>query len=211
MTEPKKDLIDRKVRETHRYFYSDGLVEIGVGFLFLLTGLVLAAWLLFEGNTVLRIASVLALPLLATLGALLVKRSVSALKERVTYPRTGYASYRQGEPSVGRWLIMAAALLLAIASFFLPEVLAKMPLMVGALLGILLGYMGYRTYVRRFYIAGSAALLTGLAAAVFVADELLGTALSFIVLGFTLLLSGGLTLLTYLQRHPTAGEKEIHG
>ncbi|HZD10730.1 MAG TPA: hypothetical protein VE553_05245 [Candidatus Binatia bacterium] len=131
MTKKTDDLIEKKVRETHRYFYDDGLVEIGVGFIFVLTGLVLAAWLAFEGNLPLRISSALALPVLATLGALLMKRAVTAVKERVTYPRTGYVAYRRGEPSSGRWLVMTAALLLAIAGFFLPEVLAKMSLMVG--------------------------------------------------------------------------------
>jgi hypothetical protein len=202
MSRQADDLIERKVRETHRYFYNDGLVEIGVGFIFLLTGLVLVGWLLFQGNPVLRIASVLALPVLATLGALLMKRAVTALKERVTYPRTGYVAYREGQPSRGRWLIMAAALILAVSSFFLPELLAKMPIAIGGILAVVLAYLGYRVSLARFYVSASVAFLLGLAGAIFVADELLGAALTFVAAGLTLLIGGAIALLAYLQEHP---------
>lgn len=202
MSQQVNDMIERKVRETHRYFYNDGLVEMGVGFIFLLTGLGLVGWLLFEDNQVLRIASALALPLLATLGALLMKRAVTAVKERVTYPRTGYVAYREGQPSRGRWLIMAAALILAVASFFLPELLAKMPIAIGGILAVVLANLGYRVSLARFYVSAFVAFLLGLVGAIFVPDELLGAALTFVGAGLVLLVGGFIALLNYLQEHP---------
>jgi hypothetical protein len=36
--------IDDVVKQTYRYYYEDGLVEMAVGLLFIATGLVLFAW-----------------------------------------------------------------------------------------------------------------------------------------------------------------------
>lgn len=207
MSEQTNDLIERKVREAQRYFYDDGLVEIGVGFIFLLIGLVLVGWLVFDVNPVLRVISIVTLPLVTTLGALLMKRAVTAIKERVTYPRTGYVSYRQGEPARGRWLVIAAVLILVVAMYFLPDLLDKMPVAVGAILAAVLAFLGYRVGLGRFYISAIATLLTGLGAAVYVADELLGAALAFVVAGLVLMVGGGLAFLSYLRDHPLREEE----
>ncbi|HZD10729.1 MAG TPA: hypothetical protein VE553_05240 [Candidatus Binatia bacterium] len=72
---------------------------------------------------------------------------------------------------------------------------------------MILGYLGYRVSLGRFYVAAAFALVTGLAAAVFVPDELLGASLTFVVAGLVLLLGGGLAFLRYLQQHPAREEE----
>jgi hypothetical protein len=193
--------IDDIVKRTYRYYYEDGLVEMAIGLLFIACGLVLFAWQGIGSSPLMTVLLVVGLPAVVIGGAFVVKRLVRDLKQRVTYPRTGYVAYRRGEPSKGRWLLPAAALALVIASLFLPETFSRMQIMVGALLVIILGLMGYRLGLRRFYALGVAALLIGAASAVLLADEALGTALTFAGTGLLLFLSGGLVFLSYLRRN----------
>lgn len=206
MTRRNRDPIEAKVQETYRYFYADGLVEAGIGLMFVTVGLVLVSWLAFEETPWLRVLSALALPLFTFVGALLLKRTVRQIKKQVTYPRTGYVAYRPGEPSAGRWLILAAVFLLVALSVAFPA-LMEMPATIGGLLAILLTYLGYRVNLWRFYLFALVALFAGLALTALVAEELLAAALTFVVVGTVVLLVGLAVFVTYLQRHPRREEE----
>jgi len=202
-----KDEIDEMVRDTYRYFYVDGLVEVAIGFLFLVLGLVVFAWLNLDTTSWPGILAVVALIVFTIGGSAIVKRVVGLVKERVTYQRTGYVAYDRGEPGVGRWPVVLAAVLLVLLLSVLPDPLTKMPFVVGALLGILLAFMGYRVSLIRFYLLGGIAFAVGLAAALLVADELVGATLTFAGSGLALLVSGAIILLSYVQEHPQVGEE----
>ncbi len=197
---------DQVVKETYRYFYVDGLVETAVGLLFVGVGGMLLAWMALSTGSWLHVLAALALPLLTFGGGLIIKRVVQNLKERITYPRTGYVAYRDGQPGGGRWLIVGAALGLALLLFVVPAWLNKMPAVIGALLLVILVYMGYRVSLWRFYLFGAAALVLGVALAWLLADELLGAALTFIGVGAVMTVAGTAVFLNYLRRHPQADE-----
>ncbi|MGB3716887.1 MAG: hypothetical protein WA996_20905, partial [Candidatus Promineifilaceae bacterium] len=108
------DQVDDAVRRVHKYLYEDGLIEIGVGILFIVVGLGLIAFVAIQDNTIMGVTLIVGLLALAFGGALSTKRALEAVKERVTYPRTGYVSYRSGETNRGRWLAPVAAILLLI-------------------------------------------------------------------------------------------------
>lgn len=199
--------LDDMVRQTQRYFYDDGLVEAAVGLLFLAVGLVLFAWRNIGDSTSLTVFLALAIPALTLGGAWLLKRGVQAAKERITYPRTGYVAYRPGEPAVGRWLGLFAAVLVALAILFLPNQYNQTQLAVGALLAAILAYLGYTVGLWRFYLVAALALAVGLGSAGLLDDELIGTGLTFGLAGLALLLTGGLALARYLYRHPQADEE----
>jgi hypothetical protein len=194
------DKIDDIVKQTYRYYYEDGLVEMAVGLLFIACGLVLFAWQGIGSSPLVTLLLVVGLPAVVIGGAFLVKRLVQNLKRRVTYPRTGYVAYRRGEPTNSRWFLLAGVLVLIVASFFLPDILNQMQAVVGALLAIILSILGYRLGIWRFYLLGVAALFIGIATAVFLDDELVGAALTFAASGLLLFLSGGLVFLSYLRR-----------
>jgi len=200
--------MDEVMQRTSRYFYADGLVELAVGGLFLAIGVVLEVWARIALGSPLVLAITLGLILLIIGGGLAINRAIGSIKERVTYPRTGYVSYHQRKPSRSRWLIAAAALGLAIlGGLVLPEWFSKMALAEGLLLLVVLGYMGYRVGVRRFFLVGIIAALLGLGAALLIPEDLQGSSVTFGGTGIALLLSGALTLRAYLQAHPNVSEE----
>ncbi len=202
MTDP----VDDTVRRVHRYLYEDGLIEIGVGILFIVVGLGLIAFVAIQDNTIMGVTLIAGLLALSIGGALFTKRALEVIKERVTYPKTGYVSYRSDETNRGRWLAPVAAMLLLILSLFLPKELTRISSMIGALMFVIICSLGYRLRLRRFYAIGSIALLAGASASLLFLDEALGAGITFSVAGLALLVSGALTLSTYLRRHPMVDE-----
>ncbi len=199
--------IDNIVKHTYRYFYDDGLVEMAVGLLFIAVGLVLLAWQGFDYSPVVTIIVVVGLPAVVIGGAYLIKRLVREMKQRITYPRTGYVAYRHGEPSKGRWFIPLAAFALVVASLFLPEAFMRMSAMVGALLAVVLIFMGYRVGLWRFYAVGVIALVSGVVLAWSDVVELIAVSLTFAITGVALFIAGALAFAGYLRRHPQPHEE----
>ncbi len=201
-----RSVIDEATARTYRYFYADGLVELAIGSLFLAVGLVLQIWARAETGSALALGIALGLLLLVLAGGFALRWAVGLIKERVTYPRTGYVSYQRREPGRGRWLIAGAALGLVVLSSALPEQFARMALFEGLLLLIVLGYMGYRVKVRRFYLLGLTAAILGVVATLLIPGDVIGSSVTFGGTGIALLLSGALTLRSYLQSHPRVSE-----
>jgi len=200
------DQVDETVRRVHRYLYDDGLIEMGVGILFIVVGLGLIAFVAIQDNTILGIALIVGLLAIATGGAIFTKRALEVVKERVTYPRTGYVAYHTEESSRGGWVVPVAALLLLFLSLFLPKELTRISSMIGALMFVIICSLGYRLRLRRFYLVGSISLLAGVSASLLFPNEAIGAGVTFSVTGLTLVVSGTLTLSTYLRRHPRVEE-----
>ncbi|MCB9430883.1 MAG: hypothetical protein H6668_02770 [Ardenticatenaceae bacterium] len=194
--------MDKVVKETYRYFYVDGLVETAVGLLFAFIGLVLAGWAEFEQGSWLLKTAVIILPILIIGGTFGIKWLVGSLKERITYPRTGYVAYRPGEPNNKRWLLPLFAALLVLLMFLFPAWLNKMAFVQGALLAFILGIIGYRVALARFYLSAGIAFAIGLLATLFVANEVMGSAITFGGTGVLMLLMGLIVFTTYLRQHP---------
>ena len=199
--------IDNIVKQTYRYFYDDGLVEMAVGLLFVAVGLVLLAWQGFDYSPLVTIIVVVGWPAVVIGGTYLINRLVREMKQRITYPRTGYVAYRQGQPSKGRWFIPLAAFALVVASLFLPEAFMRMSAMVGALLAVVLIFMGYRVGLWRFFAVGIIALVSGVALAWSDVVELIAVSLTFAITGVALFLAGALAFAGYLRRHPQPHEE----
>jgi len=197
-----KDDVEKIVKRTYRYHYEDGLVEIGLGILLTASGLLFFTWQALQEGGLLGGALAVAAALLVIGGVYGIRWAVRRLKEQVTYPRTGYAAYREGEPSVARWVIFVVVMGVVLAGLLLPEALERMALMEGALLGAVVVYIGYRVGVTRFYLLGVLILLVGVAATVLFRDDLLGSAVTFGGSGLLLLLGGLTALAGYLRRHP---------
>jgi hypothetical protein len=118
-------------------------------------------------------------------------------------------SYRQNQPNRGRWLVVGAALFLAIAALLLPDSLNQMPVIVGSLMGVILIYTGYRVDVWRFYLVGAITVILGFGLARSGIEEVLALGLLFIGAGAALLVTGAITLVVYLRRHPEPHETTL--
>ncbi len=194
--------INQVIRQTYRYFYEDGLVEMALGLLFVVVGGLLFVWQATTTSAVAAVVLAIGLPLLVIGASLFFRRVIRQLKERITFPRTGYVTYRQDKRDGGRWLIMGAAVALMIAVVFLPESFNRMQFMVGSLLGAVLIYMGYRVSVWRFYLIGVLAVALGVGLTLLKLEEVTAIAFLFIASGLVLLVAGALALMVYLRRYP---------
>lgn len=200
------DKVSDTVRRVYRYLYDDGLIEIGVGILFVVVGLGLIGFGVIQDNAFLSVALAVGLLALASVGAFYTKRAQEEVKERITYPRTGYVAYRSDDRSKGMWFVPVAALLLIVISLFLPDELTRTSAMIGALLSVVMASLGFRLKIRRFYALAIIALVAGAASSWLFENEAIGAGLTFTLSGFAMLTSGVLTLLTYLRQHPIVDE-----
>lgn len=141
---------------------------------------------------------------------------MEAIKNRVTYPRTGYVSYRK-PPTRPRtppaWLgVVIAALLVSVVAGAalglvtkmlknagLPDWMFSMPMTQGVILALVFALMGHRYGLLRFVGLAVVSLVIGVLAAL--GDMTFGgSALFFLVMGGGLVFSGAIVLTFYLRQ-----------
>lgn len=203
MNHPKKE-INETIKRTKRYWYVDGFAEISTGMLFILIILYNYAAGRVQQPVWQIILFVLGLPALVILGSRGVSRIVSRLKEKYTYPRTGYVAYQRKSGS-RRWKrVLLAGILGAVVGMVTSLLSGNLPviyqqLFVAVAIALVSIYIGYSMGLRRFYLIAGASLalsavliLSGITEAEYFLSFFLGQGLIWIV-------SGLLTLNQYLR------------
>lgn len=195
---------DELTRRTWRYWYEDGIAETlsGLGAL-LATGLSL--WtnkeITFPGAWAIALGGLLAGALLGL--NYLMRWGIRRYKEHVTYPRTGYVSYRRSTAlsSPVRWVAFGFFVLAGLAgSLGGDENLAWVLLIAGvALWG---EHLAATLGLARFHVLAAYTLLAG--ELVRVVPKLAAWGLPAFVglVGLGYVVSGVSTLIVYLRRHP---------
>jgi len=201
-----KNDIDKVIQRTHRYWYEDGLNEIATGCIFVVCGLFLFIMRFVRPISPLACIVAIGFTILVAFGGLAASRAVKAVKNRITYPRTGYVSYRRPEGNRRRRLIVAGlgvalgALGIALSIAGAPTWLVSMPMAHGLIIGACLLYLGHRLGLARFYVLALVSVLVGVVAALGGFDDALGSAAYFGEMGFVLTASGLFTLRAYLRQ-----------
>ncbi|MCG2786842.1 MAG: hypothetical protein L6461_17260 [Anaerolineae bacterium] len=142
-------------------------------------------------------------------GGWLVNRLVMRMKERITFPRTGYVSFVRKTGS-SRW---RRALLLGsvagIISALMTLLLANRPVgfdwmltASGLIFGAVVTYVGFRTGATRFFVNAAISFALGIALGFANLPENLGLAVFYGLLGLGLLIVGGISLWQYLRQNP---------
>lgn len=187
-----------------RYYYDDGLVELAIGLFF--TVMAAALWSyqrLLAGTPYGWLLAVILLTL--TIGGMYaIKALISRMKETITYPRTGRVTYKERGDSRGRWLVIAAALAITVALIWLPGWLNQVPVSTGALLSVVLLYMGATVRVARMQAAAMLPVAAGVLAAYFGLGDIIGSVLVFGSVGLEMVLMGGLVLNRYMHNNTLA-------
>lgn len=198
-----KDPTDRLIQRTQTYWYSDGLAEIG----FTVICLVLSAYFfgqatLAPGSLLLRILDVGFLLILLGSG-LIARKLVTLLKTRLTYPRSGYVSYKQPKPA--QWLgsfflamIISAGILLIFTNR--DQIDNYMPAVTGIIMSAVLTFFAYRSRVLRFYLLAAISALLGSGLSLLGLGDMLGLSYFYGLLGVVLLIFGLLVLRDYLSK-----------
>lgn len=209
MIEPSTSQAEQRAQQ---YWLVDGIAELVMGGFFVILGVYFGAQAILSRDSFL--GSMLApAMLLVIVGGFFGARSlIGKLKERLTYPRTGYVAYHQ--PGVKyRWLtaLVAIGMGMLVAALFAsaPASLRWIPAISGLLIGVYWLFYGHRLGLARFYamavisaVLGAAITFTGL-------EEQKGLPLYYVAMGLVLLVSGGLTLWSYLRRTDGSSEKRI--
>jgi hypothetical protein len=203
-------------QRTARYWYVDGLWEACGGVLVLL----LAGYTYLVGLcTIQPLRSFLiglGQPVLLIAGMVVLGKIVSLLKERLTYPLTGYISYRRPK-GLHRWVGVLAMLVAVGVAMAAVIFLRTFPVedwvmtITGAFSSILILMMGIRIRLWRFYFLAGTTFLAGLGASLLRFSDPFGVAFFLGVFGLTCLLMGLLTLRSYrrqaLSSRPSSEEE----
>jgi hypothetical protein len=189
-------------RRVQRYWYEDGIAEIGFGALLGAVGLLFAIEAIAPKGSLPPSFSALALPVVVILGMIALRLGVRAAKESLTYPRTGYVEYKRRSPARGRAAVAAAMsvsvfAVITLSAWSWTNAVAALQAFVLAL--VLIAF-GSRLGIGRYYVLAIPTLLAGAAAQVLALGESGGTAVVYAVCGAALVVGGGWTLRSYLGR-----------
>lgn len=199
-----------------RYWYTDGIGELVGGGIFILMGVYFALQqYLGEASTLGGILQA-SLVLIMIGGVVMGRRLINALKARLTYPRTGYVEYRVNERgrkwrgilAAGLGLVIAALAVVFVRLFqFFDSTVGLTGIIVA---GILVIMQSKSAGLIRFYLLGAISVAIGLLLSVSGFPEGYSLGLFYGLMGLCLMMSGGVTLRSYLQENPLPVDAEHH-
>jgi hypothetical protein len=204
-------LADARQR-VNRYWNVDGLHEIAIAVLFLGS----AAWSWAAEappqGMLWRATLSVGFPIFLCGGILLERRAVSAIRQRLTFRRTGFVEFRKPNPrqrliSGLAGMVVAIGLVLLIATRRIDQIDTLLAPGVGLAVGAFLGWLGFAQGPKRLLLAAAASMLTGLGIAHSGMGMNAGLAAYYTVMGAVLLISGALTLFRYLRTAPEPEER----
>ena len=197
-----------------QYWFEDGLAEIGVGGMSLLFGLYFYLQATLEKSFLAEMLGG-AFILIFMGGWYLTGRFVRSGKERISIPRTGYVVYKRNN---NKRKPLRLALILITSSLFSaglvmlahirPFGMDIFPAASGLAIAIVLGLMGFRTGLPRFYVPAAVGLICGLTLSVLRSGDMPGLALVYILTSLVLIANGGFALRRYLQANPVPAEEQ---
>lgn len=203
------DPVEEIVKRTQRYWYEDGIWETAFGLINALLGVfyLLTARLDWNGPYAFVLV---ALQMIVLVGLFLaINKIVRFLKERITYPRTGYVSYPKKTPGARLKRILLTMLLSAgmaalVGSLAVMRMTSNhIPLTTGIILAGTMVYIGYRFNLMRLYVVAVLTVAWGFVVSLFQLGDLKSTGAFFAGFGALILLSGLVTLFNYMRRtHP---------
>jgi hypothetical protein len=205
-------LSEARIR-TQRYWYRDGLEEITLGTIFLLIG----GWSLATSRASWFWPGTLTYLLLVVAFTILVPRIKTAIRERVTYPRSGYVD--QGGSSrqrrAVRAMVFGSVILGAIwltvryggRAGLHPDLLARWAPAVGGVgIAAVSAYVYMRHGLPRYLVVGVFAIVLGVGVSI-ECPWRLATGLFLIGVGCAWLCCGGVTLWGYLRKAPPSADE----
>lgn len=200
------DNYDNAALRARQYWYTDGFNEMAFGTICGVLGLYFLTQTLLSGDSLLR--TLLEAGFIVIVGGtgLLAGTAVNKLKQRLTYPRTGYVAYRKGPKS--RRLLMVgltAAVSGGLAAVFaiLPVWQAWMPLASAGIIGAAWVFVGIQSGLARFFVLAMVSLLAGAGLAFSGLENIPALGVYYLLMAVALFVSGGVTLYRYL--HATTG------
>ncbi len=201
--------VDKIMQQTQRYWYEDGFHDLGFGGFILAIGLLFLAQMLTPPGSPLWLVWGLASPLFLVGAALIVGKVVRRLKEQVTWPRTGYVSYRRerGASNVLRLLgVIVVSAGVSAAIVVVQKNWLSLTVIFGFVYMATLTYIALRFGLRRYLLLALWCMGLGLALAPWSLTLSQASAIYHIGIGSAWMLAGWLTWRQYDKRAPSAQE-----
>jgi hypothetical protein len=195
--------INLAAKRTLQYWFVDGIVELVLGALLLLLALYFGVIAILPEDSNLGSLLLAALLLVLVVVGVVKQKLIGLLKERLTYPRTGYVAYpRQDKKRRGLTVLYTIGIGMLVAVLFAstPASLAWIPAVSGWLIGAYWLYQGHRLGLLRFYALAGISAVTGTAITLAGLGEARGLPLFYAVIGLASLVTGGFTLWAYLRQ-----------
>jgi hypothetical protein len=208
-----KTEIEKIEQRTARYWFEDGLVEMAFGGVVLLLALFFGARAAAPAKGAWRFLLDVGLLPLFVLGGWGMNKAVRTLKQRITYPRTGYVSYCKPEGKKGAWRAFLIGATAGITGALTALVLAakspgfdRLPAVSGVGFALGLSFLAFRFKLTRLAVLAVFSAAAGIALAFSGWGESGELAAFYGVLAVSLLLSGWLAFRRYLRDHPLPDE-----
>ena len=209
-----KNEIEKIEKRPIQYWYEDGLNEIAFGIIALSLGVYFWIRTRIPQGSAWHVPWALAMIPLLLIGIPLLNRVTKALKQKLTYPRTGFVSYRRPEGKKKRFSILGGVVgsttaiaygLLRSDVFPAGTAVVVLPLATGLILAAAYVWIGMKTGVFRFFVTAMLSALAGIAVALTGLTETAALGAYWGILGASHCVSGTFVLLRYLRRHPYSG------
>jgi MFS family permease len=199
--------IEKIEKRTVQSFYEDGLTEIALGLIFLLLGAYFyATTVVPEGSSLGAILTGLFVLVVVSAG-FLVNRFLRFFKRRVTYPRTGYVTFKKKEAGSKRRVATAVVAMIISAGLaalygMSPSARVLFPAVNGLLFAVAVLLFANKVGLIRFFILAGASAVIGLGIAAAGIGDIKGLSLFYLIFGAAVIVSGFAALIVYLRRNP---------
>ena len=195
--------INEIMRNTRKYWYVDGLSEIAGGILIIFVALTYFISSLIPNLAIRSLMLGFGQPFVIIIGSVYINKIVKRVKENVTYPRTGYLSFRrQKSKKVSRiiLIVLLAIVVSGIVSFISSRIDQQIiPFVVSIFVSILTIYLGYQNNVPRFYLISLLTIGWGMLISYWSPEGVLPFVFMFGGVGVLWLISGAWTFFQYLR------------
>lgn len=199
------DDINHTVQRTRQYWFIDGLAELSVGGLFLLLGIYFSIQAILPPGSLTLIIFQLSFVFIL-FGMIFTSRYLlNKFKSRITFPRTGYVSYKKAskvQKLTSASLAIVIATIPIILYFTTPLSLNWIPIFTGLLVGAIWLISAVRIGLLRLYLQALLSLIVGVLLSLANLDTYPCLAIYYGVMGIVLVTSGGIILAKYLRQHP---------
>jgi hypothetical protein len=194
-------------KRTIQSFYDDGLTEIALGVILLLLGGGFLAQATAARGSKLEDALTVFFLLVIFGGGFLVNRLLRFFKRRITYPRTGYVTFKKKDPGRSRRTAASVVAMIISASLVVlfrlsPSFRLLYPAVNGLLFAVAALLFANRVGLIRFFALAGASALIGLAVTAAGIGDIKGIGVYYLAFGAAVLVSGLVALVVYLRRNP---------
>jgi len=201
-------------RRPVRYWFEDGIYEMAFGAISLCLGFYLYAYAWIPRRSLWSVLWAIGTFPLLVFGFRFVNKILGALKQKWTYPRTGYVSYRRPKKKkfslLGGLTGAGSALIYGFLKFGpFPKLssISWWPMVGGFLFAATHVWVGLKTDIGRFYVLAVISGASGIGLSVAGLGEMPALGALWGILGVSQVISGAITFRRYLRRNPSSGEE----